>query len=122
MKPKSPPPLAFFKVACVGPWCPLSLFWLFVLRARLELGFWPRPYNPDPKDLNFDLHTLALIGALLWALLSAPAVLAALILWPRALLLSRVGAASTALCVVGWALGIAQVQLDPGSFVEWFMD
>jgi hypothetical protein len=30
----------------------LALLYAFVVRARLHLGHWPTPYQPDPKDLG----------------------------------------------------------------------
>jgi hypothetical protein len=37
----------------------LMLFGSYVLRARLALG-WPLPYQPDPYELGFHLHYLAI--------------------------------------------------------------
>lgn len=34
------------------------MFYGFVARARLELGYWPAPYRPDPKELGHDVHML----------------------------------------------------------------
>ena len=42
----------------------LFLFGLFILRARLTLGRWPAPYQPDPKDLGFDLHHAAIVAGI----------------------------------------------------------
>lgn len=51
-------------------WCRLAplllilLFTGFCLRATLALGRLPTPYQPDPKDLDFDIHhsAIALLG------------------------------------------------------------
>lgn len=46
--------------------CPLMMLislYSFVLRARIQLGRWPAPYNPDPKNLGFDLHYLQITMA-----------------------------------------------------------
>ena len=42
----------------------LIAFGLFVLRARLSLGRWPAPYQPDPKDLGFDFHYTAVVAGM----------------------------------------------------------
>lgn len=46
------------------PYVWLLLFALFVLRARLAIGSWPLPYQPDPKDLGFEAHHLALVAGM----------------------------------------------------------
>jgi hypothetical protein len=38
------------------PWVYIMLFYSYVLRAYLKLGRLPTYNNPDPKELNFDLH------------------------------------------------------------------
>ena len=47
-----------------APWAWLLLFGLFVLRARLALGRWPAPYQPDPKDLGFEFHHAAIVAGI----------------------------------------------------------
>jgi hypothetical protein len=42
----------------------LLLFGLFILRARVTLGRWPAPYQPDPRDLGFDLHHAAIVAGI----------------------------------------------------------
>ena len=42
----------------------LLLFSLFILRARVALGRWPAPYQPDPKDLGFDLHHAVIVAGI----------------------------------------------------------
>lgn len=111
-------PLAWLPIAV--PLGSLALFYSYVLRARLALHTWPQPYQPDPKDLGFDLHHLAATFALpLW--LISPALLPAVwLLWPRrqrtALLAPFV--AFLLIYLAGWLL----VRLDPGHFLAWFMD
>ena len=56
----------------------LNAFALFVIRARLILGRWPSPYNPDPKDLGMDLHYHGLLlGGVLLVTCGAGTLLAA---------------------------------------------
>jgi len=45
----------------LAPLAWLLLFGLFILRARVTLGRWPAPYQPDPRDLGFDLHHTAIV-------------------------------------------------------------
>lgn len=42
----------------------LLLFGAFILRARVALGRWPAPNQPDPKDLGFDLHHAAIMAGI----------------------------------------------------------
>ena len=106
-----------------SPWACLALFWSFVLRARLALGRWPTPCQPDPKDLGFDFHhllvTLSLPVAISMTVMAGVLVLVAIAWrWERA---TRFGLGTLILCV-GWAALILYAKLDPGRFVEWFLD
>jgi hypothetical protein len=98
-------------------------FWLFVLRARAVLGFWPTPYHPDPKDLGFDLHYLAVVIGLPWAL-AATLVLLLLIAFNYRQIKSAgarpVLAGITG--VMGLALSLGIGRQDPGRFFYWFAD
>jgi len=101
----------------------LGLFWLYVLRARIELGGWPRPYQPDPKDLGFGLH-YALIWLLLPSLYLGPGLAALWALSSRGWLRS---ARVRPWLFLGVGIGLAAavftlVRLDPGRFFEWYMD
>jgi ABC-type dipeptide/oligopeptide/nickel transport system permease component len=100
-----------------------GLFWLYVLRARLALGVWPQPYQPDPKDLGFGLHH-DLIALAMPLVLVTPMALA---IW--ALLFRRwlheAGVRPWLAPSVGLALSaamLALVYLDPGHFVAWYFD
>lgn len=46
----------------------LFLFYAFVLRAKLQLGYFPTYSNPDPSELGFQMHywltSMAMIAAL----------------------------------------------------------
>ena len=98
----------------------ISLY-LFAYRARLVLGYWPAPHQPDPKNLGFDLHHLQVwIGLLSFpfvSLVSAALVVFARVLWrdfPMWRLLGLVGIC----CASGFAL----LKWDPGQFANWFFD
>lgn len=99
----------------------MASVYLFVLRARLHLGFWPEPSRPDPKDLGFTVH-----HAVNWfGLAMVPgAVLAAVVL---AVVGSRLGWRtkvwpSLSLATVSLVAVVATGRLDPGRFFEWFVD
>ncbi|MFZ9855571.1 MAG: hypothetical protein ACO3I0_10685 [Limisphaerales bacterium] len=99
----------------------LAWFYLYVIRQRSLLGYWPRPYHPDPKDAGFVLHHLTLT---LGMTLIPGVTLATMVLilhrrsvdpgfrWVSALTLS-LGA-----FVMFWAV----VWRDPGQYIEWFWD
>lgn len=99
----------------------LAMFYLFVLRARWHLGYWPAPYHPDPKELGFTLHySLVLLSSMALLPVAAGAALllavgkvrgALVRAWPPALLLL----CSTTLLVL-------LVRVDPGRFLNWFGD
>ena len=100
----------------------IALFYAFVVRAYLALGYWPSPYHPDPKDLAFDLHHLVVS-------VSAPAVTASavilggafVLLWRNQSPKSRLGvmAAGYLVTLLAW-FGVS--WLDPGNYFCWFMD
>jgi len=81
----------------------------------------PAPYQPDPKDLGFEVHHLA-VGEFAGIVLLSAIFWFALIpirkffspdrrLWPLILLFS-----------ISWLLILLQVFIDPGDFVEWYFD
>jgi hypothetical protein len=98
----------------------LNAFALFVIRARLILGRWPSPYNPDPKDLGLSIH----YGCLLWGLVAIVAV--GLLTFVGALVARRFSKKVPWLLVILAAatpvLTILFIRWDPGRFMEWFMD
>lgn len=99
----------------------LALFYGFVLRAYIELGTWPAPYNPDPKDLEFNLHHIAI-----W--LSFPTVFVSLAMFGLLTLLTwrQKGDGSHTLLTVAYLAAFAGwfliFRLDPGNYLVWFMD
>jgi hypothetical protein len=101
----------------------MILFWIFVLRARLSLGYWPTPYHPDPKDLNFVVHHYLLLGTLPLSLIAGPLV-AGMLLHNHSFL-SDSGARpgwAAALALVGCATLLLWARTDPGLFLYWFGD
>jgi hypothetical protein len=105
---------------CLAPASYLILFYSFVLRAQLALGYWPQPYQPDPKDLDFGLHYAAvLLGRPLW-MVSPAAVLLVVALQPRFGRRKLVLPALVfgLLYLAAWLV----LRMDPGAFGHWFAD
>ena len=107
----------FYKFLCILPWLWLAVFWLFVLRARLSLDRWPQPYRPDPQDLGFGDHALAIYTIFL-------GVVVGLLLWAGVAAKQRQNYAKgwIPFYLSGLGLVILMVLFDPGNFLEWFLD
>ena len=99
----------------------LVLFYLFVLRARLSLGYWPRVTSPDPGDLNFGLHELFLwisvwimpVCGLLWGIY----------LWVFKLRDPNFRWMSSAVAYLSMlVIFLFVVTMDPGGYLAWFAD
>lgn len=98
----------------------LLLFGLFILRARTALGRWPAPYQPDPKELGFDLHYAAIVTGIP---LMFAAVLCAIVLtllvpyrWQKRAWLIR------ATALTGLVTAIVLARMDPGYLFTWLGD
>ena len=106
--------------------CLLPLVWvagilLLTVRARVYLGYWPRPSHPDPKLLPFDLHHASLWGVfvvLKWSLV----VLPVLYLTNKYFLKKQMNKKPLQIYGWGWLVIIALVFLPHVNFVEWFLD
>ncbi len=97
-------------------------FWSLVLRARIELGYWPYAYHPDPKDIG-PVHYLAYFYVTL-AAVASPLVLpvVAMAVWVRRRKPPWRHLAALLLCV-GTLLGVVTMyRLDPWGFSEWIAD
>ena len=97
----------------------LLLFGLFILRARVTLGRWPAPYQPDPKDLGFDVHHAAIVAGIplmFTAVLCATALTFLVNDRPRRPWLLRVTA------VAGLVAVIVLARTDPGYVFTWLGD
>lgn len=99
----------------------LGLFYSFVLRARGTLGFWPTPYRPDPQELGFTLHHLAIDLGMVVLPVAVLSVLALVLLLPSSAN-GRRNWVALVLAVVSLGLAITLAQLDPGHYFEWFAD
>lgn len=110
-------------ILALSPAAWFTAFWLFVLRARLILGHWPTPYNPDPKDLGFSCHRMAIVlGLPLFFATTLTLLLFIILFWRE---MKAAGArpllAATAACV-SVAVIHAIARQDPGKFFYWFAD
>jgi hypothetical protein len=104
------------------PWLSSLVFGTFVLRAWTILGRWPRPYDPDPKELGLFLHYMLAFfapGAALLAPAAVPALWigAAFLRNEKAHLVAAAGVAS-----VGYGALIVWWIMDPGRLLEWIAD
>ncbi len=97
----------------------LMLFGLFILRARLATGSWPMPYRPDPKDLGFEFHYLALLAGLP-VLFAATLSATAFALVPR----HRHDKAwlIPAVAVAGLTALVVLARIDPWHLFTWLGD
>ena len=114
---------SWFAILAAIPLTALAVFYTYVARARLVLGHWPTPYNPDPKSLGFTVHYLA-------ALILIPATFASVIMALILVVLlatRRLGSFRSArkrilLFAIIWSEWFLLMRLDPGHFLYWFMD
>ncbi|MFZ1218350.1 MAG: hypothetical protein WAO00_03615 [Chthoniobacterales bacterium] len=103
------------------PLASLIWFYLYVLRQRVLLGYWPRPYEPDPKTAGLFIHHMSVY----YSFLAVPIAVLAAACWLAGRRMSdpsyRWGrtAVFLALSVTIW---ITVLALDPGKYFEWFLD
>ncbi len=107
--------LGLLPVAWVGGVVALAI------RARLFLGYWPKPAHPDPKLLPFELHH-AVLWCIFFGLLSSLIIVPALYLTNRFVFQTRFSRWSLSAYLSGWALVLLMVFTPNISFVGWFLD
>ena len=101
----------------------LSLFYSFVLRARFELGNWPYPYHPDPKDLRFDFHYLLILVSFIAAFASPMLAVSMFFLSRKVFGKYRLQSIlAIFLFMIVFASYLLVCRYDPGKFMEWYMD
>lgn len=99
----------------VAPLIFLAWFYLYVLRQRFHLGYWPTPSHPDPKEAGYFGHHLSIfIGLGLAPLLSVAAVRSASF---RSSKYSKFPTKrAMAFVAISMTAYIGDIQLDPGQF------
>jgi hypothetical protein len=92
----------------------------FTCRARLYLGKWPQPYQPDPAELPFEISYSILLNSISFLL---PSLLLLLLIHPLARRFDLpLPAHLKRIQGFGWT-GIFLFYFLPGvNFLEWFMD
>lgn len=108
------------KVVSLFPALWLVGVFLFFIRARAHLGFWPDAHVPDPKSLPFEFHHWVFMIAVFPLAMSIPGML---VFWLyRTWKFKKVVANEIAIYLAGW-MAIASVMAIPGvDFVTWFLD
>ena len=106
------------------PTAAILLFYSYVLRARLVLGYWPVPYQPDPKELGFIFHHIAIYLSFILVGISLQ--------WMAFIFLMMLCFNRKVPGVNYWANGLlffstyilwyVSFKLDPGQFWKWFFD
>ncbi len=113
----------FYSFLTLSPGLAMVIFYSLILRAYIVLGKFPIPYQPDPKDLNFNIHMwLVLISATFVYAAFLPWIFITAKLWQQKTFSKTFMTTCTALYAIFFAAFILIIKLDPGKFVEWFLD
>ena len=106
-----------------APVVALAVLYSYVLRARLVLGIWPRPYAPDPTALGAPVHLFLARILLAVPFAAAPVGLA---LAAAGLVLDRREAPRVIRRFLGfalvWGIWFLLMRLDPGEVLAWILD
>lgn len=101
----------------------LILFYSFVLRAYLALGQWPRPYMPDPAELEFNIHgILAVVSVVLAITGFLPWIGVTIASWYKKSFSKKFLLVTNIIYIISVVSVVLLVRADPGRFMEWFMD
>lgn len=93
----------------------------FVLRSRNYLGYWPTPYNPDPKVLPFPVHYSLVFVGIHFVLGTLP-TLVGIRLLPNDVASASTWRSVTRITAMGWGLLLLMAFQPPINFVAWFLD
>ena len=108
-------------VLSTAPIAWLGWFYLYVLRYRIFLGYWPRPLRPDPGEAGFIIHQTSI-----WlTFLAVPIAAVIAVGWLASCRLSdrHYRWKRTAVLLAGsMALWVTILGLDPGDYFNWFVD
>jgi hypothetical protein len=100
----------------------LFVFLTLAAHVRVGLGHWPTPMLENYQTAAYNRHTQAFI----W--LALVTVYAAVPLWLVSLCFGvfrislKTHLIQTGIYAVGWALIVLYSFIDPGRFIEWFLD
>lgn len=99
----------------------VAWFYLYCLRQRIHLGYWPLPSHPDPKDAGYMFHHLSIYFGVLLVPIVALAVIGFVI--HRRITYSRFRWwVALGLLAVSFACYLAVIYVDPGDYWLWFLD
>lgn len=94
------------------------LFFSFVFRSWYKIGHVPRPYFPDPKNLDFDLHYAAIVISTIFVGLSPIFLIHSGLRWTN----SRLQNISLLILSLNYFIWWIVLIIDPWQFREWFID
>jgi hypothetical protein len=100
----------------------LFVFLTLAAHVRLGLGHWPTPMLENYQTTAYSRHEQVFIWVALFT------VYAAVPLWLVSLCFGmfrislKTHLTQTGICAVGWALIALYSFMDPGRFMEWFLD
>jgi hypothetical protein len=98
----------------------LGVFFSFVMRAFLKLGYLPSYNNPDPVSLGFNYH-YRLIDILFYIYVPVIIiwVITSILLYIKKIKTNRI---TFYLCLLSISIFIFAFFFDPKNILEWFMD
>ena len=107
------------KILSLIPILWLLIFWSFVVRTRVFLGYWPRPYDPDPKFLGFAYHHMSIYFLFIGILILFVPTFYFLLLETKKL---NSITFYKKLYPVSIITIVLMIYFDPGSYLYWFLD
>jgi hypothetical protein len=108
-------------LAAVFPLVVIANFYLFVLLTRFDLGHWPVFNDPFPKALPGQVQSLS-IGLTFVAFPFVSLLAVMLSLWGRWRYADFPLWKLLAVIVASAALLLTMARIDPGGFLNWFID
>lgn len=113
----------FYLFLTITPLFALGIFYSFVLRAYIILDRLPAPYQPDPKDLDFYIHMwLILLSATFTYAALVPWIFITNKLWKEKIFSRKFLLTNIVIYIISFLSLILIIKLDPGRFIEWFLD
>jgi hypothetical protein len=109
-------------LCAISPVLLLCVFIALAVHVRGGLGHWPTPMIEDYGTLAYRIHEQVLT----WVGFSA--VFAAIPLWllmlciPPFRISARTHLVQAGVYAVGWIFVMLYAAVDPGRFLEWFLD